>query len=162
MHLLLPGPTHNSPGHLAWRKASASVCLFPSPTCQRPGGNTAGHLLQVQVPAAAAGPPHLLMMASTRIWMGFWSVSRWTISKACSTMRSCSTFPTAAKANTTSSSRAAASNRCSLTSCATTYHSDAAPQGSQLPVGGRAGGVSSSNSLLWTVGCHCPGRQSVV
>jgi hypothetical protein len=31
-----------------------------------------------------------LMMASTTIWMGFWSVSRWTMSKACSTMRTCS------------------------------------------------------------------------
>lgn len=27
--------------------------------------------------------PHLLMMASTSTWMGFWSVSRWMISKAC-------------------------------------------------------------------------------
>lgn len=32
---------------------------------------------------------HLLMMASTRIWMGFWSVSRWMMSNECSTMRTC-------------------------------------------------------------------------
>ncbi len=35
---------------------------------------------------------HLLMMASTRTWMGFWSVSRWTISKECLMMRTAIIF----------------------------------------------------------------------
>lgn len=29
------------------------------------------------------------MMASTTTWMGFWSVSRWMMSNACFTMRTC-------------------------------------------------------------------------
>ena len=35
---------------------------------------------------------HLLMMASTRTWMGFWSVSRWMISKECLMMRTAIIF----------------------------------------------------------------------
>lgn len=37
---------------------------------------------------------HLLMMASTSTWMGFWSVSRLMISNACLTMRTCEHFTT--------------------------------------------------------------------
>lgn len=35
----------------------------------------------------SSGGPHLFWMASTVTWMGFWSVSKWMISRACFTIR---------------------------------------------------------------------------
>jgi hypothetical protein len=78
-----------------WRDHSSPAAGAPAPK-QRVHANTDTvnallfthpRSLPKREPPHLHPPPHLLMMASTSTWMGFWSVSRCTISNACDTMR---------------------------------------------------------------------------
>ena len=69
-----------------------SLLLLPPlllPMMTPPFPSTATHF-STNPPTNRARQParaHLLIMASTTTWMGFWSVSRWMMSKAWETMR---------------------------------------------------------------------------